>query len=94
MKLQLVISGSNFLFNGDAGFYKGGFYVNLIVESDNLDDAIESGVSIIQGNTELKKMTYNAPNDPPLISLNESYEVLSDCEISTSNNINFILYKE
>ena len=75
-KYRLLINGKNFLIQTDLTLEKYGFFQTIFLESENSESAENKAVEIIR-NSDLKELTINEENDPPMIYLEEIEEVQS-----------------
>ena len=74
-KYQLFLNGRNFLINMEGKPQRHGFYTTRWVEAENPDDAELKAVENIKADSELKKCVLNDKDDPPMIYLEEIYEL-------------------
>ncbi len=71
------MNGQNFLVDMDGKVAKHGFFQNIFLESETPEQAEELAVQKIRENVDLKAITQNAKDDPPVIFLEEMSELES-----------------
>ncbi len=74
-KFKVCIKGKNFLVKTDEEARKHGFYAARAVEAKDSSDAIDAAMNSVR--TDLKKDVLNDESDPPIMCLEELYEVYS-----------------
>ena len=76
-KYEVVINGCNYLmlFEGEQKLM--GFYVTRYVEESDPEQAELKALELVRGIDHLSKMVLNGPKDPPILRLDEMYEVES-----------------
>lgn len=70
-----MMSGQNFLVEMDGKVAKHGFFQNFFLEADSPAEAELMAVEKIRGNEDLKAITRNPKDDPPVIVLEELGEL-------------------
>ena len=76
-KYHLLMSGQNFLIDMDGKVAKHGFLQNIFLEAESPEQAEDLSVQKIRGNEDLKAITQNPKDDPPVIVLEEMNELES-----------------
>jgi hypothetical protein len=74
-KYRLLMHGQNFLIQQDGKTASYGFYHNIFVEAENLQQAQLMVTSKIWHDKKLKEITLNTENNPPRISLETYWEL-------------------
>ncbi len=74
-KYRLIINGQNFLINIDGKEHKLGFYQTIFVEDQDTGSAESLAVEKIRSDNDLKNVTLNANDDPPMIYVDKISEV-------------------
>ncbi len=69
------MNGRNFLIRIDGKPRKHGFYQNIFIEADNPENAELLAVDKIRQNEELRQVTLNSKEDPPMIYLDSIWEI-------------------
>jgi hypothetical protein len=88
---QCLVNGQNFFLNLDGKPKKYGFYKTVYVDSSNPNQAELDAVEYIR-NGELKEQVRNSIDDPPMVIVEEMYELeKSGVEENTSRHC---FYKE
>ena len=88
---QCLVNGQNFLLNLDGKPRKYGFYKTVYVDSSDPSQAELDAVEYIRS-SELKDQVSNSENDPPMIYVEEMYE-LENSGVS-ENSTRHTFYKE
>ena len=68
-KYRALIEGRNFLLSFDGKVRRHGFYQTVHVESPDPAQAETDAIHIVKGNAELKQLTQNDVQDPPMLYL-------------------------
>ncbi len=68
------MNGTNFLIETESKPEKHGFYQTIFLESTDIESAENEAVDIIR-DSDLKGITKNTPDDPPMIYLEEIKEI-------------------
>ncbi len=76
-KYQLLLNGQNFLVDMDGKIAKHGFFQNFFIEALSPEQAETIAVQKIRENKDLKAITMNPIDDPPVIVLEEMHELES-----------------
>jgi len=76
-KYHLLMNGRNFLVEMDGKLAKHGFFENFFVEAESPEEAEALAVGKIRGNEDLKAITQNPEDDPPIIVVEEMSELES-----------------
>ena len=89
------MKGSNFLLNKDGKQKKHGFYQNVVIEAGSPRQAELLAISKLWHDKELKEITLNAKDDPPVIQLDTLWELdIMDDESGIENGRTFFLGKK
>jgi hypothetical protein len=91
-----VVNGKNFLVDFEGAVQKIGFFMCVIVTTE--DDTKENEVEMlvverIRSDEKLQKMTLNEMSDSPIINV-ESIEELSDNDKDITKKYGYMFYKE
>lgn len=76
-KYRVLINGVNFLLRQGSEETKMGFYVTRYVEADTPESAELKAVELVRGIERLRAAVCNAPEDPPMMHLDEMCEIAS-----------------
>ena len=76
-KYHLFMHGQNFLVDIDGRVAKHGFYQNFFIETPSPAEAEDLAVQKVRGNEDLRAITQNREDDPPVIVLEEMSELES-----------------
>jgi hypothetical protein len=76
-KYHLLMNGRNFLVDMDGKIAKRGFLQNFFLEAKSPAEAETLAVQKIRGNEDLRAITRNPKDDPPVIVLDEMSELES-----------------
>ncbi len=76
-KYHLLMNGQNFLIDMDGKIAKHGFFQNFFLEAKSPEEAEDLAVQKIRENEDLKAITRNPKDDPPIIVLEEMSELES-----------------
>ncbi|MDT4331833.1 hypothetical protein ACQE3E_12130 [Methylomonas sp. MED-D] len=74
-KYEVIINGQNFLMEVDGKIERMGFYVTRYVEADNHEEAELKAVYLVRNIERLKGAHLNTEDDPPMLYLEEMYEI-------------------
>ncbi len=74
-KFEVCVKGKNFLVKKDEEVKKHGFYAARAVEAKDTTEAVDVAMDSIRA--ELKKDVLNDESDPPIMCLEELYQVYS-----------------
>ncbi len=72
---QVMMHGRNFLIDVDGKVARHGFFQNCFVEADSPTQAEERAVQQIRGDDELRALTRNAKEDPPILDVESMVEI-------------------
>ena len=74
-KFQAAINGRNFILNFDGKAKKVGFYQTVCVECESIDQVEDLAIAIVRDQQDLQKMVLNEGSNPPMLYLDEAWEV-------------------
>ena len=76
-KYQALLEGKNFLIESEGKLQKHGFYTTRYIEAKNPEEAELKAVETIKNDRELIDAVKNERSNPPMIYLEELYELES-----------------
>ncbi len=82
-KYHIMMRCRNFLINMDGKIAKHGFIQNFFVEAASPWEAVETAVQRILADGELRAITLNLQNDPPVFDADKMFELESFDEVET-----------
>ncbi len=82
-KYEVIINGVNYLIHVDGIVKKMGFWVTRYIEANDPDEAEELAIESIRSSAKLNLIIQNQENDPPMIHMDEIYEIASFDGLST-----------
>ena len=74
-KYQAAINGRNFLIDINGRQMKHGFYQTVCVECEQIDEVEDLAIAIVRDQPDLQEMVENETSDPPMLYLEEAWEV-------------------
>ena len=72
---RALVEGRNFLLKVEGKTRRHGFYQTVFVDVSDPSEAESAAIQIVRNDPELKQLTENSQDDPPILFLDSLYEL-------------------